>query len=104
LDSPTLIFLGRTPKNFAAATLTPEPFNNNTMSITAKTKKTQKQILLAYLKRVKRGITSLEAAIYLHMVCVHKRVAELIKAGWPIIKVPELTANGKTITRYKLAR
>ena len=73
--------------------------------ITAKTKKTQKQALLSWLKRhPKTGITSLEAAIYLHMVCVHKRVAELIKAGWPIIKVPELTTNGKSIIRYKLAR
>ena len=69
-----------------------------------KTKQTQCQRLLAYLKRVRRGITSLEAAIYLHMVCVHKRVAELIKAGWPITKVPELAPNGKTIIRYKLAR
>ena len=67
-------------------------------------KQTQRQALLAYLKRCRKGITSLEAAIYLHMVCVHKRVAELIQAGWPIIKVQDLTTGGKRIIRYKLAR
>ena len=89
------------------------------MSITAKTKKTQCQILLADLKRNKKGITSLEAAVRLGIVCLHKRVAELeqtksntfgqTRGGWgrlnhKITRTPERTATGSTVTRYKLAR
>jgi hypothetical protein len=90
------------------------------MSITAKTKKTQKQALLSWLKRhPKTGITSLEAAKELNIVCVHKRISELeqtksntfgqTRGGWgrlnhKITRTPERTATGSTVTRYKLAR
>lgn len=89
------------------------------MSITAKTKKTQCQRLLAYLRRHKNGITTMEAFRELGITCVHKRIAELECEGkwvancewedeWvPLCKItrtPERTATGSTVTRYKLAR
>jgi len=90
------------------------------MSITAKTKKTQCQRLFAYLRKNRRkGITSLEAAKELDMVCLHKRVAEIENLfpveithrakdmNEPVIRITrtdELSATGSTVTRYKLAR
>jgi hypothetical protein len=89
------------------------------MSITTKTKKTQCQRLLAYLRKNRKGITSLEAAKELDMVCLHKRIAEL-EGAYPveithqakdlcspvirITRTDELSATGSTVTRYKLAR
>jgi len=83
--------------------------------------KTQCQIVLADLKRNKKGITSLEAAVRLGIVCLHKRIAEIDglpeqwithrkptssdNAKWiKIERTPERTATGSTVTRYKLAR
>jgi len=92
------------------------------MSITAKTKKTQCQRLLAYLKKHRsKGITTMEAFRELGITCVHKRIAELEGIGtWEpdpynpscesfirqhtITRTPERTATGSTVTRYKLAR
>ena len=88
------------------------------MSITAKTKKTQKQALLSWLKRHPKGITTMEAFRELGITCVHKRIAELESVTHPpqfngvvipkrvywITRTPERTATGSIVTRYKLAR
>jgi len=92
------------------------------MSITAKTKKTQKAALLAYLKKHRsKGITSLEAAKELDIVCLHKRIAEIentpkvpchtlpcgtfVPSTWHYItRTRETTPSGSRVTRYKLAR
>ena len=88
------------------------------MSITANTKKTQCQRLLAYLRKNRsKGITSLEAAVNLGIVCLHKRIADLeadFCREWidtrfqgnraTITRTKELSATGSTVTRYKLAR
>jgi hypothetical protein len=78
-------------------------------------KQTQCQRLLAYLKRHKKGITTMEAFQHLGITCVHKRIAEIDGAPeWnnktqdvdtlSIIRTPERTATGSIVTRYKLAR
>lgn len=78
-------------------------------------KQTQCQRLLAYLKRHKKGITTMEAFQHLGITCVHKRIAEIDGAPeWnnktqdvdilSIIRTPERTASGTIVTRYKLAR
>lgn len=85
------------------------------MSITAKTKKTQCQRLLAYLRKHRKGITTMEAFRELGITCVHKRIAEIDgiqigtdKHGYAICvhitRTPEKTAEGARIIRYKLAR
>ena len=87
------------------------------MSITAKTKKTQCQRLLAYLRKNKRGITTMEAFRELGITCVHKRISDIEELFWRewmpedsaaplkrITRTPERTATGSTVTRYKLAR
>lgn len=79
-------------------------------------KKSQCQRLLAYLKKHRKGITTMEAFRELGITCVHKRIAEL-ETTWlidprtmmtlqpPVItRSPERTASGSTVTRYKLAR
>lgn len=74
-------------------------------------KKGQRQRLLAYLKKNRKGITTMEAFEHLRITCVHKRIAELETPtasncwfGESITRTPERTASGSTITRYKLAR
>jgi len=83
--------------------------------------KTQCQRLLAYLRKNRRGITTMEAFRELGITCVHKRIADLESIGtWVhdpydpicesfiqthiITRTPERTASGSTVTRYKLAR
>lgn len=66
--------------------------------------KTQNQALLAYLRKYKKGITTLEAAIRLGICRLSERVRELMKLGYSFIKLREKSANGATVTRYKLAR
>ena len=83
--------------------------------------KTQCQRLLAYLRKNRKGITTMEAFRELGITCVHKRIAELDgfpeqwitrrrptssdEAKWIMIeRTPERTATGSTVTRYKLAR
>lgn len=86
------------------------------MSITKK-KQSQCQRLLAYLRKNRKGITTMEAFRELGITCVHKRIAELEEQFWiewmpeqsaapvnRIIRTPERTAEGARIIRYKLAR
>jgi hypothetical protein len=80
-----------------------------------KTKQTQCQRLLAYLKRHKKGITTMEAFQHLGICCLHKRIGELehTEIGTSYLNYPiypeitrtrERTPGGATVTRYKLAR
>ena len=78
--------------------------------------KSQAQRLLAYLKKNRKGITTMEAFRELGITCVHKRIADLESIGaellqppwfapaYHIIRTPERTASGSIVTRYKLAR
>ena len=77
--------------------------------------KTQCQRLLAYLRKNRKGITTMEAFRELGITCVHKRIAELefTQIGvdedkYPICptitRTKERTATGSTVTRYKLKR
>ena len=79
------------------------------------TKKTQCQRLLAYLKKNRKGITTMEAFEHLRITCLHKRIAELERTSdyninsksWSfptITRTRETTATGSTVTRYRLAR
>ena len=82
-------------------------------------KQSQCQRLLAYLRKNRKGITTMEAFEHLRITCVHKRIAELeqtksdtlgqTRGGWgplnhKITRWPERTASGSIVTRYKLAR
>ena len=78
-------------------------------------KQSQCQRLLAYLKKHRKGITTMEAFRELGITCVRKRIAEIDGAPeWnnktqdvdtlSIIRTPERTASGSIVTRYKLAR
>lgn len=78
-------------------------------------KQTQCQRLLAYLKRNRKGITTMEAFEHLRITCLHKRIAELEDPYgaynyknnlYPskIVRTKERTASGSIVTRYKLAR
>ena len=83
-------------------------------------KKTQCQRLLAYLRKNRRGINTMEAFEHLRITCVHKRIAEIngqtfawIEKQKPyepndsfihITRTKERTASGSIVTRYKLAR
>ncbi len=82
---------------------------------TAPKKQTQCQRLLAYLKKHRKGITTMEAFRELGITCVHKRMAEIDGmpivapdghcAGWiNITRTPERATSGAIVTRYKLAR
>jgi len=85
------------------------------------TKKTQCQRLLAYLRKNRKGITTMEAFRELGITCVHKRIAEIentpevpchtlpcgtfVPSTWRYItRTPERTESGSIVTRYKLAR
>ena len=79
-------------------------------------KQSQCQRLLAYLRKNRKGITTMEAFEHLRITCVHKRISEiedqhevLTAAPWrryhhTIFRTPERTASGSIVTRYKLAR
>ena len=79
-------------------------------------KKSQCQRLLSYLRKNRKGITTMEAFEHLRITCVHKRIAELenehdVLAAPPwlryrhtIFRNKERTATGSIVTRYKLAR
>jgi len=93
-----------------------QTFRQNNMKTA--TKKTQCQRLLAYLRKNRKGITTMEAFRELGITCVHKRIAELedhgehrlVNGRWDwipahnITRTRETTATGSTVTRYKLAR
>ena len=76
-------------------------------------KQSQCQRLLAYLRKNRKGITTMEAFRELGITCVHKRISELGNS-WEfdgktfvlpnIIRTKERTASGSIVTRYKLAR
>jgi len=85
--------------------------------------RTQNQRLLAYLKKNRKGITTLEAFTELGICRLSERIRELegdtadfpesVAAmlqqqgyqGFPTItRTREKTAGGATVTRYKLAR
>jgi hypothetical protein len=99
----------------------PRQPGNSQLTNTMKSKpKTQCQRLLAYLRKNRKGITTMEAFEHLRITCVHKRIAEIngqtfawIEKQKPyesndsfihIIKTPERTASGSIVTRYKLTR
>ena len=77
-------------------------------------KRTQCQRLLAYLKRNRKGITTMEAFEHLRITCLHKRISELEEIAeldggyWKLVhfitRTKERTASGSIVTRYKLAR
>ena len=74
-------------------------------------KQSQCQRLLAYLKKHRKGITTMEAFEHLRITCVHKRIAELEQTrefmefgGLNMLRIKERTASGSIVTRYKLAR
>ena len=79
-------------------------------------KQSQCQRLLAYLKKNRKGITTMEAFRELGITCVHKRIHDLECIGerltqppyflptHTITRTPERTASGSIVTRYKLAR
>jgi hypothetical protein len=79
-------------------------------------KQSQCQRLLAYLKKNRKGITTMEAFEHLRITCVHKRIAELedetdtfnhppfVRWRHAITRTREKTASGSIVTRYKLAR
>ena len=80
------------------------------------TKKTQCQRLLAYLKKHRKGITTMEAFQHLGITCVHTRISEIedivketkdypfLVLAYTITRTPERTASGSIVTRYNLAR
>ena len=90
------------------------------MKTTKKQSQCQRQRLLAYLRKHRKGITTMEAFRELGITCVHKRIAEIngqtfawIEKRKPyepndlfihITKTPERTATGSIVTRYKIAR
>ena len=67
-------------------------------------KKSQVQRLLAYLKKHRKGITTMEAFENLRICCLHKRISDIEKLGHNITRTREHTPGGATVTRYKLAR
>ena len=90
--------------------------SNNMKTATPK-KQSQRLRLLAYLKKNRKGITTMEAFEHLRITCVHKRIADLEELFWQewepaksiapmqrITRTPERTASGSIVTRYKLAR
>jgi hypothetical protein len=81
--------------------------------------KTQNQRLLAYLRKHRKGITTMEAFANLGICRLSERIREL-EGTYPveithkvkdqndpvigIIRTRETTPSGATVTRYKLAR
>ncbi len=63
--------------------------------------KQRKQVdrLVSYLKRHKRGITTLESAIELGICSLHRRITDAWEAGWIINGFPE--GNNRHL-RYRL--
>jgi len=78
--------------------------------------KTQNQRLLSYLKKNRKGITTMEAFSELGICRLSERIRELEAIGaelayppWfapahDISRTRETSASGVTVTRYKLAR
>lgn len=77
--------------------------------------KTQNQRLIAYLRKHRKGITTMEAFQHLGICRLSERIREIEGAlivapngravEWvTITRTRELAPNGSTVTRYKLAR
>jgi hypothetical protein len=75
--------------------------------------KTQNQRLLAYLRKHRKGITTMEAFANLGICRLSERIRELESLTVddygrinhiPITRTRETTPTGATVTRYKLAR
>ncbi len=68
--------------------------------------KTQKERIINYLRDHAEGITVIDATTKLHIMCLHKRIGELIDDGFCIDKfsVRRVREDGKIIryTRYML--
>jgi len=88
---------------------------NLSQTMKTATKKTQCQRLLAYLRKNRKGITTMEAFENLRITCLHKRISELEESlhfnertntlfRVVITRSTERTESGSTVTRYKLAR
>jgi len=56
-------------------------------------KKTQKELVLGYLLKHKKGITSLEAQRLFGIMQMPKRIFDLRKEGWEIDSRPEAGKN-----------
>ena len=81
-------------------------------------KKSQCQQLLSYLRKNRRGITTMEAMLELGICRLSERIREIeaeghLEVGWThdtwipkhiITRTRETAPNGSTVTRYKLAR
>ena len=68
---------------------------------------TQKEALLAFLRKNKKGITTYSAFEFLGISCVHKRVSDLEADGYKIDRqsIDGLNRYGNPcrVTRYRLA-
>ena len=74
---------------------------------TATPKKTQTQRLLSYLRKHKKGITTMEAMRELDICRLSERIRELVNHPTHYIaihKTRETAPNGSTVTRYRLSR
>lgn len=83
---------------------------------TATPKKSQCQRLLAYLRKNRRGITTMEAFQHLGVCRLSERIREIeamaketkeypfLEAAHRITRTRETAPNGSTVTRYKLSR
>ena len=87
---------------------------------TATPKKTQTQRLLSYLRKNRRGITTMEAMLELGICRLSERIREIERMksntfgqrlsgmwgrlNYKITRTRETAPNGSTVTRYKLAR
>ena len=84
---------------------------------TATPKKTQTQRLLSYLRKNRRGITTMEAMRELQICRLSERIREIEaipcgetnglfswKSRYFITRTRETAPNGSTVTRYRLSR
>ena len=81
-----------------------------------KTAKTQNQRLLAYLRKNRKGITTMEGFADLGICRLSERIREIegiarevneypfLESAHRITRTRETASNGATVTRYKLAR
>lgn len=75
-------------------------------------KQTQNQRLIAYLKKNRKGITTMEAFRHLGITCLHKRISEVEMTKYApgygcyyhITRTPEKTKDGARVIRYSLSK
>ena len=70
--------------------------------INTEDKITQQKDIDRYMTIHPEGITTIEAFSKLQITCLPKRISEMIKLGYPVIKTPEykLDSRGKVLKRY----